>query len=238
MKKYVIAFLCMALVLCTSIPAFAFDGSQNQYEYALQVLKEYGVLEEGQQWEFDIDSITRREALRMIDHIVGVTSYILPGQTMQEVLGFVFADVTDGTEDAYLAMGLCRMGLFNGRFDETGNRIADLDGFITNNEGLALLTRMLSMYTAANEYPEETLKAMFGGGDDWMYVFAQRLNLINSDNPLDYGVTLSPDEKNAPMKASTFIRLVHRSLYIPYTNIRNSYALEYLFQNLQTQQGN
>lgn len=78
-------------------------------------------------------------------------------------------------------MGLCRMGLFNGRFDEMGNRIADLDGFITNNEGLALLTRMLSMYTAANGYPEETLQAMFGGGDDWLYVFAQRLNLINSD---------------------------------------------------------
>ena len=238
MRKYIAAFLCMALVLCAGIPAFAFDGSQNQYEYALQVLKEYGVLEEEQQWEFDIDSITRREALQIIDNITEAYHHITPGQTMQEVLGFAFADVTDGTEDAYLAMGLCRMGLFNGRFDEMGNRIADLDGFITNNEGLALLTRMLSMHTVSSEYSEELLRGLLGGGDDWLYVFAQRLNLINSDNPLDNGVTLSLDEKDEPMKASTFIRLVHRSLYIPYTNIRNSYALEYLFQNLQIQQGN
>lgn len=234
MKKYVIAFLCLSFVLCAGIPAFAFDGSQNQYEHALQVLKEYGVLEEEQQWEFDIDSITRREALQIIDNITEAYHHITPGQTMQEVLGFAFADVTDGTEDAYLAMGLCRMGLFNGRFDETGNRIADLDGFITNNEGLALLTRMLSMHTVSSEYSEELLRGLLGGGDDWLYVFAQRLNLINSDNPLDNGVTLSLDEKDEPMKASTFIRLTQRALYVPITNESSNFALLYWIDMVQS----
>ena len=233
MKKWLAGLSCVVMLLSSGIVS-AYDGGDVQYQHALDFLKAYGIVTEEQQWEFDIDSITRREALQIIDNITEAYHHITPGQTMQEVLGFAFADVTDGTEDAYLAMGLCRMGLFNGRFDETGNRIADLDGFITNNEGLALLTRMLSMHTVSSEYSEELLRGLLGGGDDWLYVFAQRLNLINSDNPLDYGVTLSPDEKDEPMKASTFIRLTQRALYVPITSESSNFALLYWIDMVQS----
>lgn len=226
MKKLIVGLICVTMLAIT-LETFAFEGSAVQYQNALDLLKSYEIIAEEQQWKFDTDPMTRRDTLVIMNNITEAYSHIAIGQTMQDVLGFSFVDLVDGTTDAYLAMGLCRMGLFYGRMNEVGNHIADLDGYITNNEGLALLTRLLSVYTISSEYSQEMLRGLLGGGDDWLYVFAQRVTLINSDNPLDYGVTLSLDEKDEPMKASTFIRLTERALYTPITSEAANFALLY-----------
>ena len=234
MKRFMtIVLIIMQLIFCT-VNA---DYNPNPLNVDIEEYKNIIECEENNAainlWQLDIanksldefngnELICRRNALEMAYLVYNRGSRLLCSKeeaglyanTLKDGENTFYDDVEPGTYDFYLAYGLTfNSMLFQGRINDYGTRLACFDEFITYNEALIILTRLLILDWRTDHVIRKQLQE---GGELAYYSIFCDLGLINSNTLLSYSsVELYPKNLNDYIPACQCMLLLNNILYVP-----------------------
>lgn len=199
------------------------DIIKSEYSNSAFRLKLLGIVSSPyEKWPSHTDPITRRSAFEMAfvvrngghrvlctkDHVEYFDDYMEQGGEP------VFADIEAGTYDYYLTCALFwESYLMNGKIDENGQRVANLDEYITYKEALTILSRLMIVEWRTDDIIIEKLQ---NGGDEALYNLFYDVGLINSNSMVSYSsINLNFEDLNKEIPAREYMHLIHSFLYIP-----------------------
>lgn len=153
MFKTILLFILIIQMMSFSVFA-EYDYRKYYKVNAFNSLKEYRVIEECENWS-ETDIMTRGGLLRMLLRIQNAR-YTEQEQELiwetnkdniDEKIIDKYTDIDINNEkEAVLVSEGERYNLFNGKINESGNRIADFDSCITWQEALIMINRMFLIY--------------------------------------------------------------------------------------------
>lgn len=185
------------------------NGSEVLFQCQLARLQHYSIIEESYGNDPAV-LVTRRQALNTVLQLYYAGGISFPPATLFDT----WEDVEDNTADAALINQTSLIGIFQGKVTENGRKYAALDEYVTLEETLLFLIRLLESDDAevyiAQIAKEENLQG------NVVFSFAEKLGLINVFNLISRPIAnFEPQQIDKPITFREFIELIHRSLYIP-----------------------
>jgi len=209
--------------------------------YCIDKLIEIGVLPskdilDSHRWEEE--TITRREILEFLIPLKEKHMYdIINAKTSEEAIEkleyfstdpvnglwlcygteekFDFKDIHYSSDDFLFTYKAYAGALLRGKIIN-GEKYALLDEEADCGEAIAMICRLFLNMPSFKEDDMIAVMQELGYTDNFMYYFAEKINLINSDNLLDVSSPeISLEKLNENISKGEFFWLLYRALYVP-----------------------
>lgn len=216
MKKLIYLFISITFTWnCYMIPVQAEEFSEDVYStFQIQIerMKKFSIIPASFEGT-PTSLVSRRQAIETVLRLYhGGEVLWFPSECMEN-----WIDVSDNSNDAGLVNQAFGLKLFYGKETISGQKYADLDSYITVEETLLLLLRLLGQ----DNLDEIIQNTAFEQGWDknFPFLFAQKIGLINYVTEQDLHIApvvpMDIERSSQAITVKEFIDVVNRSLYIP-----------------------